>query len=147
MDFAIRLVRHSASTLALCAAAAVPAAAQQSGPPAAAARSTLSGVFTTQQAARGETIFRNTCGNCHTTSEFSGTGFQNKWAGGSIFSLVEQVRSNMPLDNPGGLSPAEYAAVLAYVLKLNSYPAGEADLPTDDAALRQIRFEKHPPKQ
>lgn len=148
MAFTIRLVRISAIALVLGAGTAAAAAAQQQGTAAKPAeRSTLSGAYTAQQATRGESVFRNTCGNCHPTSEFTGTGFQNKWGGGTMFSLMEQVRSNMPLDNPGGLPAADYAAVLAYILKLNSYPAGQSELPTEDAALRQIRFEKAPPKQ
>jgi hypothetical protein len=46
----------------------------------------------------------------------------------------------MPLDNPGGLAPEEYAAVIAYVLKLNQYPAGSSELPIADAALKLITF-------
>ncbi|CAN5803739.1 cytochrome c [soil metagenome] len=110
-------------------------------------RSTLDGVYTAQQATRGETIFRNICGNCHATSEFSGSGFQTKWSATPVFTFFEQIRSTMPLDNPGGLSAAEYSAVIAYILKLNAYPAGPRELPAADSALKQIRFEKQPPQQ
>jgi mono/diheme cytochrome c family protein len=146
MEGTIRLARASVACIALLAAAMHAAAAQSSPTRDATPHSTLSGVYTAGQAARGETVFRNVCGNCHTTGEFSGAGFQAKWAGGSVFTFVEQVRSNMPLDNPGGLSAAEYAAVVAYILKLNTFPAGATELPTQDSALRQIRFERVPPK-
>jgi hypothetical protein len=46
----------------------------------------------------------------------------------------------MPLDNPGGLAPEEYAAVIAYILKLNQYPAGPSELPIADSALKLITF-------
>ncbi len=46
----------------------------------------------------------------------------------------------MPPDDPGGLDPEYYADVLAYVLSLNGYPPGEADLPADPRVLREVRF-------
>jgi S-disulfanyl-L-cysteine oxidoreductase SoxD len=106
--------------------------------------SILHGAYTAAQAARGQTVFSNTCGNCHSTSEFSGAPFQRKWANQPVFTFFDHVRSSMPLDNPGGLSRAEYAAVLAYILRLNAYPEGAAELPTEDAKLRAIRFEVKP---
>ena len=42
----------------------------------------------------------------------------------------------MPEGDPGSLSPAEYAAVVAYLLQLYGYPAGDADL---TASLQELR--------
>jgi cytochrome c5 len=152
MGTALQRIRRAAQTFfasvivagVLAAAAAAPAAAQQSS--AAAGSSILTGAYTAAQAGRGEAVFRHTCGNCHSTSEFAGTGFQRKWAGQPMLSLFEHVRSSMPLDNPGGLSREEYAAVIAYILKLNAYPEGTSELPTEDAKLRTIRFDLNPPR-
>jgi mono/diheme cytochrome c family protein len=130
---------------AATAALTAPAAGQAAGK--ADEASILHGAYTAAQATRGEAKYRETCAACHATSEFSGAAFQRKWAGQPIFAFFEHVRTSMPLDNPGGLSRAEYAAVLAYILKLNSYPEGPTELPTEDAALRQIRFEVKPPSQ
>jgi mono/diheme cytochrome c family protein len=141
---AVRLfLRGTAVAVAATAAiATAPAAAQSSDSSAGA--SVLAGAYTDAQATRGQAVFRGTCGNCHGTSEFAGAPFQRKWAGQPILTFFEHVRTSMPLDNPGGLSRAEYAAVLAYILKLNSYPEGKAELPTEDEALRLIRFEVKP---
>jgi hypothetical protein len=46
----------------------------------------------------------------------------------------------MPLDNPGGLARDDYAAVIAYLLRLNEFPPGTTPLPVADAALKRIRF-------
>ena len=46
----------------------------------------------------------------------------------SLGELMALVQQTMPQDNPGGLSPEAYTDVLAYLLKMNEYPAGEADL-------------------
>jgi mono/diheme cytochrome c family protein len=145
MDLAIQpvarlLVRSLAVAVAASAFAAAPAAAQKGD----SGMSILDGAFTDAQATRGLAVYRETCGNCHSTSEFTGAPFQRKWAGQPVLTFFDHVRQSMPLDNPGGLSRAQYAAVLAYILKLNSYPEGSAELPTDDAALRQIRFELKP---
>ena len=123
------------------AAAAVGASAQTQGD---GGRSVASGVYTAEQAAQGETVFKNVCANCHATSQFAGTAFLKQWAGRAVFSLYDQIRTSMPQDNPGGLSRAEYLAVTTYILKLNSFPPGTTALPDDEAALKQIRFETPP---
>jgi cytochrome c5 len=129
-----------AAALLLGAPAAASAQAESDS-----ARSVLLGAYSISQAARGDTVFRNTCGNCHTTSQFMGPAFEVVWDGRRVFELFDQLRSTMPLDNPGGLSRDEYTAVVAYILKLNRMPAGDADLPATDAGLRQLRFDRRPP--
>jgi mono/diheme cytochrome c family protein len=150
MDSAIqpvaRLARSCLAALAVtvtASAAALPAAGQQAAGDSATA-SILQGSYTAAQATRGQSVFSQTCGNCHSTSEFAGAPFQRKWAGQPVFTFFDHLRNSMPLDNPGGLSRAEYAAVLAYILRLNSYPEGAADLPAEDDKLRRIRFEIKP---
>jgi mono/diheme cytochrome c family protein len=132
-----------AAAVAGLAAAPPPAAAQQHSDSRTVA-SILDGAFTAAQAVRGQAAFRNSCASCHSTSEFSGPAFQRRWAGQPVFAFFEHVRTSMPPDNPGGLSRAEYAAILAYILQLNSYPEGSTELPAEDAKLRTIRFEVRP---
>jgi hypothetical protein len=43
------------------------------------------------------------------------------------------------------LSLSDTADVVARVLQLNKFPAGQKDLPTDTAALGQIKIESQPP--
>ena len=43
---------------------------------------------------------------------------------------------------PGRLGRQQYADVISYILKSNGYPAGDKELVTDLAALKQIRIEK-----
>ena len=107
-------------------------------------RSVVAGVYTAEQAAQGETVFKNVCANCHASSQFTGVAFLKPWVGRPVFSLFDQIRTSMPQDNPGGLSRGEYLAVITYVLKLNSFPAGATPLPDDDAALKQIKFDTLP---
>jgi S-disulfanyl-L-cysteine oxidoreductase SoxD len=121
------------------AATATSAHAQSS--PADSVRSTADGVYSGAQAARGETAFANTCGACHGVTEFSGPAFRRIWTGRTVYDLFDQLRATMPLDNPGGLPRQQYADVIAYLMKLNQYPAADVELPTTDADLRRVRFE------
>jgi quinoprotein glucose dehydrogenase len=119
-------------------ALASPAAAQNGAPP---DRSVRDGVYSKPQAARGKATFGEVCGNCHSTSQFRGDESQMQWDGRSVNDLFAQLRTTMPIDNPGGLTPQEYAAVIAYVLELNGYPAGGEELPAAAEPLKRIRIE------
>lgn len=128
----------------LAAAAAVLAApatspAQDGGGDAA---TTLDGVFTAEQASRGEEIFSETCARCHPTSRFVGASFRPSWSRAPVSTLFTVLRTQMPFDNPGSLEPDEYAAVLAYIFQLNDLPAGDRELPASADSLRgyTIRF-------
>ena len=44
----------------------------------------------------------------------------------------------MPQSNPGALRDNEYIDILAYILSLSRYPAGDADLDYKDGALNEI---------
>lgn len=101
-------------------------------------RSVLDGVYSAARADRGEETFRRACGTCHSAAEFTGAMFDFNWGGLTAFDLFEQLRTTMPLDNPGGLSRREYLDVVSYLLRLNGYPAGESPLEDEDDALRRV---------
>lgn len=129
----------AAASLALTT---LPAEAQDSN--GAATRSVLDGVYSKPQAATGKETFLNICSACHTSGQFRGETFQRAWDGRSVDDLFQLLRTTMPQDDPGGLSSGEYVGVIAYILELNGFPAGSTQLPTDAAALRQIRVERKP---
>lgn len=107
-------------------------------------RSTNDGVYTADQAARGAKAHVDYCAKCHHQSYYS-AGFLDPWYGASLESLYELVRMKMPEDRPGALRPREYAALLAWVLELNGYPAGAEPLGFDLEALRAVRIERPAP--
>ncbi len=102
--------------------------------------SVLDGVFTPAQASRGERTFRDVCAACHDTGEFSGGRFRISWVGRPVGELFETISTLMPEADPGSLSRPEYAAIVAYLLQLNNYPAGDANLPTNARALGQLEI-------
>ena len=95
------------------------------------------GVYTVSQAARGEQAARQNCTSCHAAEEWD-ISFINAWSGRSVADLHSQLRATMPFDSPGRLTAAQYADIVAYILKINNVPAGDAELPSEDADLQNI---------
>ena len=57
-----------------------------------------------------------------------GGPFIDPWDGERLAELMSYMQETMPQDNPGSLSAEDYTDVLAYVLKVNEFPAGDLDL-------------------
>jgi mono/diheme cytochrome c family protein len=102
------------------------------------------GAYSAAQADRGEKVFAKICVACHETFEFTGREFDKAWLGKTAFEFFDQVKTKMPDDNPGTLAREDVVDVLAYIFKLNAYPAGPADLPNDDEKLKQIQIDAKP---
>jgi hypothetical protein len=100
------------------------------------------GVYTEEQAVRGEENFMKHCIECHDGSAdgpiLSGDEFANRWREDSINALFSYMRTKMPEDHPGTLSEATYLDTLAYVLWQNEFPVGATELKI--AALDNIQF-------
>ena len=130
-------------TIALCACILTPLPRQgiaQSGDSATVAGlTTLSKVYAESQAAKGRQTFLLTCASCHRTADFAGEKFWSALVGKTVGDFFGYLRSSMPQDNPGSLSDDDYANVTAYILQLNTMPAGERPLPADTTALAKIR--------
>lgn len=95
-------------------------------------------LYTEEQAGEGQAVWSKTCMECHESSDVTGADFRTKWVGQPLFTLYEQIRTTMPDGDPGTLSREEYAATLAYILKLNGLPAGETRLAADSVVLSAI---------
>jgi mono/diheme cytochrome c family protein len=103
--------------------------------------STLTGVYTAAQAARGEETYMAFCVGCHPTAMHTGSVFKLAWGGRPVSDLFGAIKEKMPKNDPGTLTGAETAQVVAYLLKINELPEGKTDLPEDTAALKAIRIE------
>jgi mono/diheme cytochrome c family protein len=108
-------------------------------------RTTKSGVYSKEQADRGQDVYLGMCKNCHTPEFHTAPAFTTKWNGKPLSVLYEYIRDQMPKNEPGSLSEQEYVDVLAYVLKLNHMPSGRTDLPSDPKKLAAIRFDMKSP--
>jgi cytochrome c5 len=102
---------------------------------------TMSGVYTAPQAARGEETYMGVCVACHPAGTYKAPSFKVAWIGRPLSELFDQLKEKMPKNDPASLTPEEYAQVVAYLLKINGVPAGSTELPADSDALKKIRIE------
>lgn len=123
-------------------AAAAPAAAQ-----APKIRSTREGVYTEAQAAEGQKTYDTICVKCHgdPTNPLKGPRIITAFAGHPLYQIWTYITTNMPQSAPGTLPQQQYADVLAYILKLNGYPAGPDPLPPDPVTIANIDFDPPAP--
>jgi mono/diheme cytochrome c family protein len=111
-------------------------------------RTTWDSVFTSDQATRGQTAYNQTCARCHRETlaggdeapALTGSAFMSNWNGVKLEDLHDRIRTTMPTDTPGVYSRAQVTDVLAYMLKFNGFPAGNAELTHENEALKGIRF-------
>jgi hypothetical protein len=106
-------------------------------------RSTLEGVYTDEQAERGQKLMWDVCAECHFDEDYQGP-FMQDWIGATVWGLFDSVWSTMPEDNPGGLELTDYADAIAYMFRLNGLPAGDAELGTEQTVLDRIKIEWKP---
>jgi hypothetical protein len=105
-------------------------------------RSVNEGVYTADQATRGEQVYKNNCSSCHYESEFTGDDFVKRWADKPLFELFDLVSDSMPEDRPGSLPIQQYADAISYFLRLNKFPAGGTELVGSPDVMRDILMEK-----
>ena len=119
------------------------------------AKTQWDGVYTADQAKRGEGLYSQYCASCHgpdlTGGEMApgltGGEFQSNWNDLSLGELFERMRISMPQNAPGSLSRQQDADILAYVLFKGNYPAGQTELPTQTEVLSTIKFVSAKPAQ
>lgn len=93
------------------------------------------GVYTAEQAMRGNAAYNTTCAACHRTDlgggearPLVGTKFWESWGEDSLDSLYSVVRERMPASNPGSLDDRTALDIVAYILQRNELPAGTTAL-------------------
>jgi mono/diheme cytochrome c family protein len=116
-------------------------------------RSVWDGVYTEEQAKRGEALYRKECASCHgdmltggeSAPPLSGGAFLANWNGLTLADLFDRIRKTMPLTAPGRLTRQQNADVLAFMLTVNKFPAGKTELYRQSEMLKEIRFESAKP--
>ena len=112
-------------------------------------RTTWDGVYTEEQANRGEALYKDHCIRCHgATLQGNGEGalpltgatFGATWNGVTLGAMMERVRLSMPQDKPATMSRQQIADLLAFILRSNKYPAGETELAKQTDILNAITF-------
>ncbi|HKQ93542.1 MAG TPA: cytochrome c [Blastocatellia bacterium] len=111
-------------------------------------RSVWDGVYTEEQAKRGETLYANECASCHRgdtggeeASALAGPAFLANWDGLTVGDLYQRIRVSMPPANPRRLSRRQITDILGHLMKANGFPAGKTELAQETEAMKQVRIE------
>lgn len=122
--------------------------AMSAGTVAAQGKSQWDGVYTEAQAKRGEGLYAQYCASCHgpdlaggeMAPGLTGGEFTANWNDLSLGDLYERIRISMPQNAPGSLSRQQNSDILAYILRKQNVPVGQAELSTSTDELKAIKF-------
>lgn len=113
-------------------------------------RTVWDGVYTEEQATRGEALYGEHCGKCHgVTLQGNGEGalpltgatFKSTWNGVTMGAMFDRVRLSMPQDKPATMTRQQVADLLAFILRANKFPAGTSELARQTDLLNAITFQ------
>jgi quinoprotein glucose dehydrogenase len=118
-------------------------------------RSVWDGVYSEAQADRGKDQYLQSCGACHgkdlrgdsTAPSLVDESFAFQWDDTTVGELFTRIRTLMPSDRPNSLSPQRYRDVVAYILQVNKFPAGEKELDADALSGILISAKRPPAKR
>jgi alcohol dehydrogenase (cytochrome c) len=102
--------------------------------------------YTNEQADAGAALYDAACVICHGANlddgalgtPLKGPQFMQDYGGKNAAALFDITQSTMPQVSPGSLTPAEYANLVAFMLRENKIVAGDTPLPTDPASLARM---------
>ena len=111
-------------------------------------RSVWDGVYSEAQAARGQDAYRTMCLSCHgaelgggeAAPPLAGGDFLSNWNGLTVGDLFERIRISMPADRPGKITRDQNVDVLAYIFRVNEFPAGRSEMERQTESLKTIRI-------
>ena len=110
-------------------------------------KSTTTGVFTEEQAKKGEDAYQRVCASCHGSDlhsteaeapDLTDGPFKFGWEGKTIAERFETIRTTMPPGKAGSLDNQTYLDIVTYILRFNDVPAGNRALEPDPNVLKQI---------
>ena len=113
-------------------------------------RTVTEGVYSGEQATRGQQIYRAECATCHGDAlegnvgpPLAGESFLSVWSARPLLDLVDKIQNTMPLEAPEPLSRQQSIELAAYILQAGEFPAGPRAL--NEATLAQIVLPTAPP--
>lgn len=128
---------HRCLTMVVALAASVAAVLAQRGP------TVLDGVYTHEQAERGEAAYSSSCIGCHEGQdadgpELMGKAFLDRWREDKLEPLYTFIKATMPGNAPGSLDERAYVDIIAFILEENGLPAGKGEL--TPALMRDVQL-------
>jgi mono/diheme cytochrome c family protein len=102
-------------------------------------KTVLDGVYTEAQAKQGMDAYEAKCASCHKQTLDGGAEalplrdvhFLETWRDDTLEPLFNHMATRMPrrpVGEPGTLPANTYVDIIAYILKVNEYPAGQTEL-------------------
>ena len=113
-------------------------------------RAVGAGVYTLAQAVRGRALYERQCADCHQKDlsggdrgpALAGDSFLQAWVDLSVADLFTRIRTSMPVESPGSLTPQATSDIVAFMLQANDYPAGASELASDLTVLETIAIDR-----
>jgi S-disulfanyl-L-cysteine oxidoreductase SoxD len=112
-------------------------------------------VYSAEQAARGQQLYKEQCGYCH-RDDLTGGGseagapalkgpiFTIRWRDQPLADMFVTIGTTMPQDKPDTLTPQIVIDIVSFLLKSNGMPAGSSELPPDLERLKTVFMEYRP---
>src|SRR6516162_7635118 len=108
------------------------------------AQTVWDGVYTADQAVRGQTAYLQHCVGCHKPDllgiegSMKGEPFIERRREDNLETLFLDMKATMPRGNPGGLPDQTYADIISYILQNNEMPAGSDELKPESIATIDV---------
>ena len=113
------------------------------------------GVYTADQATRGQALYKTHCGYCHRDDLIGGGSeagapalkgpiFTIRWRDQPIADMFVTIGTTMPQNKPDTLTPQVVIDIVSFLLKSNNMPPGASELPPDLDALKSVFMEYRP---
>jgi len=113
------------------------------------------GVYTADQAARGQALYKTHCGYCHRDDLIGGGSeagapalkgpiFTIRWRDQPLADMFVTIGTTMPQNKPDTLMPQVVIDIVSFLLKSNNMPPGATELPADLEALKSVFMEYRP---
>ena len=102
--------------------------------------------FTAAQVAAGKIAYNANCAVCHGSTLTNGTFgtplageyFKTTWFGKTVRALHDRAQKTMPPAAAGSLPAETYRNVIAYILDVNGFRAGDVALPASAEELEKM---------
>lgn len=103
------------------------------------------GVYTAAQADRGEKVYKQACASCHALEtkgkvssdtpgpDLGGDEFVSHQSGRPAWVIVRTIKDTMPYDFSMEMTEPIALDLTAYILKVNKFPDGKAELTAETA--------------
>src|SRR5271167_231014 len=116
-------------------------------------RTVWDGVYAEKQSDAGAPLYDDHCSRCHgdrlSAGDYGppllGPEFRENWNGKLLRDLFERIRTTMPMSKPQSLDRPTLVNILAYLLYINGFPSGAAELVPTRENLMGIKILADPP--